>query len=251
MCLIVLAWRCVPGHPLIVGANRDERIARPAASAAPWPEHPALLAGRDLDAGGTWLGITTGARFAAVTNFHAQAARTPVRSRGSLPMGFLTGTGTPQAYLDALAGRAQDYGPFTLLVGDAHALWSYSNQDGPPQPLAPGVHVLGNAALDALSERDGHARARFVALLAKDNPDPDALLALLSDPAEAPGARGPWSALRLARGGYGTRCSTVVLRREDGAVRFAERTHLPGPGGEVRYHLDPQETRWTASGGPA
>jgi uncharacterized protein with NRDE domain len=251
MCLIVLAWRCVPGHPLIVGANRDERIARPAARAAPWPEHPALLAGRDLEAGGTWLGITTGARFAAVTNFHAQAARTPVRSRGSLPVGFLAGAETPQTYLAALAGRAQDYGPFTLLVGDAGALWGYSNQDGPPQPLAPGLHVLGNAALDAPSERDAHALARFAALAGRGVPDPDALLALLSDPAPAASPRGPWSALRLVRGGYGTRCSTVLMQRADGAITLLERTHLPAPGGDVRYHRNPQETRWTASGGPA
>lgn len=251
MCLIVLAWQCLPDHPLVVGANRDEVIARPAAPAAPWPDTPAVLAGRDLLAGGTWLGATPAGRFAAITNFHAPDRGPGARSRGELPLAFLAGTQSPRAFVQALSARAQDYGPFTLLVGDADTLWCYGNRNGDPQAVVAGVHVLGNATLDAPGEvRADHARGRFSALLGAGPPDVPGLLALLGDRAPAP-AGGPWSAMRLEHGAYGTRCSTVITRHRGGAITFAEHTHLPAPAGVVHYHSDPMEMEWKASGAPA
>lgn len=251
MCLIAFAWQCCPDHPLVVGANRDEVIARPAAPAAPWPGLPGVLAGRDLLAGGTWLGATPAGRFAAITNFHAPDSRPGRRSRGELPLAFLAGTQSPRDFVQALAVNAQAYGPFTLLVGDADTLWCYGNRNGEPRAVPAGIHVLGNATLDAPGEaRADHARGRFGALLAAGAPDVAGLLALLGDRVPAP-AGGPWSALRLEHGAYGTRCSTVVTRHRGGAVTFSEQTHLPGPGGTAHYLGNPVEMEWTASGVPA
>src|SRR5450432_1638658 len=100
MCLIVLAWRAAAEYPLVVAANRDEWRERPAEAARWWPDHPELLAGRDLQAGGTWMGITRGGRFAAVTNFRDPSdKRSTARSRGGLVTEFLLGADSPGRFL--------------------------------------------------------------------------------------------------------------------------------------------------------
>src|SRR6185295_11671730 len=92
MCLIVLGWRVHAEHPLIVAANRDEFHARPAAPAAFWEDHPGILAGRDLEAGGTWMGGSRSGRFAAVTNYRGGRDPSAKVSRGALVTGFLLGS---------------------------------------------------------------------------------------------------------------------------------------------------------------
>lgn len=249
VCLILIAWHHVPDYPLVVAANRDERVDRPAAPAAPWPEHPALLAGRDLDAGGTWLGVTASGRFATVANVRHPGAAPGPRSRGELPKDFLRSASVPADYCRALTIRSDEYGPYTLLAADGDALWAHSNAVTMPGALAPGLYALGNAGLDAPGARVEHARGRFAALLNAGAPSLAALLDLLSDPAEAPAAQAPYSALRLAAGDYGTRCSTALLRSVDGALHFAERTHLPHPAQTVCYTTQ-GEGSWRASGVP-
>ncbi|HEX6691292.1 MAG TPA: NRDE family protein, partial [Burkholderiales bacterium] len=147
MCLIVLGWRALPDHPLIVAANRDEFHARPASAAAFWPEQPAILAGRDLQAKGTWMGVSRSGRFAAVTNFRGATEPSAAHSRGSLVTGFLQGESAPETYLKGLQGNR--YSGFNLLVCDGKELWSMSNRDGPPRRLEPGIYGLGNTLLDA------------------------------------------------------------------------------------------------------
>ena len=116
MCLIVLAWQAKAGVPLAVAANRDEWRDRSAEPAHWWPDHPDLLAGRDLQAGGTWMGITRNARFAAVTNFRDPAERrTTAKSRGGLVTEFLLGNDTPERYLSELSARSRDYNCFNLI----------------------------------------------------------------------------------------------------------------------------------------
>src|SRR5574340_370867 len=92
MCIILLAHKAHPGYPLVVAANRDEAYARPAAPAAFWEDHPRVYGGRDLEKGGSWLGLTRSGRIAAVTNFRNGRPGAPApRSRGELVSGFLTG----------------------------------------------------------------------------------------------------------------------------------------------------------------
>ena len=90
MCLIVLAWR--PGHaqPLLLAANRDEFYERPSQPLAEWPDVPGVIAGRDLQAGGTWLGVGPGGRFAALTNIRDPGQAQGSRSRGELPVAILS-----------------------------------------------------------------------------------------------------------------------------------------------------------------
>ena len=167
MCLLILAHRVSSDYPLLVAANRDEFHARPTAASQFWPEHPELLAGRDLLQGGTWMGMTRSGRFAAVTNYRDPAQPPePARSRGDLSLQYLTGSQTPKDFLHDIAARAGDYAGFNLLVGDRTSLWHYTNSDTKgPQNLPPGVYGLSNASLDTPWPKVMLGKAKLLALL--------------------------------------------------------------------------------------
>ena len=148
MCLIVFAWRPDHAQPLIVAANRDEFYARPSLPLAQWPEAPHVHAGRDLEAGGSWLGIGANGRFAALTNIrdpHQPPAR---KSRGELVAGFLTGVQSLEDYLADVVDRSPDYAGFNLLLGNHHELWHFNARMSEPVMLESGVYGLSNAGLD-------------------------------------------------------------------------------------------------------
>src|SRR5882724_7022541 len=105
MCLIVLAWRVHPRFPLVVAANRDEFHSRKAAPAAFWRDQPQILAGRDLQAMGTWMGVSRSGKFAAVTNYRGAREPSAAESRGALVTAFLADGALPAAYMAAVAGR--------------------------------------------------------------------------------------------------------------------------------------------------
>ena len=261
MCLIVLAWRTHPSYRLIVAANRDEYFGRPAAPAGFWDDHAHVLAGRDLEAGGTWLGITLDGRFAALTNYRNPAdKKTGAPSRGSLVSDFLTGKMAPLKYLQGVEQRAASYNGFSLLVGDAVSLCFLSNRGGPIARVEPGIHGLSNHLLDTPWPKIEKAKARFAALL--DGPlDSEAAFGLLDDTERAPGAELPstgvsleleerLSAVRiLAVGGYGTRCSTVLSLGEGGKIEFHERSYREdgSVGGKVGYRLTVEPGKARAS----
>ena len=146
MCLIVVGWRVHPDYPLVVAANRDEFYARPTASLARWPDAPEVIGGLDLEAGGTWLGITATGRFAAVTNVREPGMAKGARSRGALTRSFLTAESTAEEYASKLDGA--QYSGFNLLLSDGNTLVYCSNRDGNPRPLAPGIYGLSNHLLD-------------------------------------------------------------------------------------------------------
>jgi uncharacterized protein with NRDE domain len=251
MCLIAFAWRAHPRWRLIVAANRDEYFGRPAAPAGFWDDHPNVLAGRDLEAGGTWLGITLDGRFAALTNYRNPAdKRTGAPSRGALVSDFLTGRTAPGEYVRQVETSAVDYNGFGLLVGDAASMFFLSNRGGHATRVAPGVHGLSNHLLDTPWPKVEKGKAGLAALL--DAPfDSEAAFRLLDDTGRAPGGQLPrtgvspeleerLSAIRiLAVGGYGTRCSTVMSFGEGGKIEFHERSYREdgGESGRLGYRL--------------
>jgi uncharacterized protein with NRDE domain len=210
MCLILLAWQVHPEFPLIVAANRDEFHARPAAQAGFWGDQPSILAGRDLEAGGTWMGVSRGGKFAAVTNYRGAFEPRAAESRGALVTRFLQDRTTAAAYMATVAGKAASYSGFNLLAGDGETLWWMSNRGGEPRSLQPGVHGLGNTLLDT-PELD-EAKSQFRAAVASA-PAVDALFEVIC-------------ARRILHQQYGTRCSTV-LRKSKHGLRYAERSFLP------------------------
>lgn len=243
MCLIVFAWQVVPAVPLIAAANRDEFYERATAPAAPWPEHPQIYAGRDLQAGGSWMGITRPvddggpSRFAAITNIRAPSEhKGNAPSRGQLVANYLAGSMTPQKYIDSIRPTAHEYNGFNLVLGDRDTLIWYSNKgDADPRngkPLEPGVYGLSNALLDAPWPKVLKTKAQFASLLCLGAPD-DAFFEMLSDTAQAPDLRLPetgvpldlervLSAVRIESPSYGTRTSTVVKLYADAPATLHE-----------------------------
>ncbi len=231
MCLILVAWRVHPDYPLVVAANRDEFFARPTAAAARWAEAPQILAGRDLEAGGTWLGIAAGGRFAAVTNVREPGKPQGPRSRGRLTADFLAGDMAAADYAAAIDGSA--YAGFNLLVGDGRELWYAANRIAAPRRLPPGIYGVSNHLLDTPWPKLATAKARFAAALPR-LPASEAFFALLADDEIVPDAHLPatgvsleWerrlSAIFVRSPDYGTRASTLVCVAADGSASFRER----------------------------
>ena len=160
MCLILVAFKTVEDYPLLIAANRDEFHARPAQKADWWPDDADLLGGRDLQAGGTWLGVHRSGKFAAVTNYRdADASKRGRRSRGHLVSEFLQGKLSPSAYIQTLQG--DDFSGFNLLVSDGETLAYLSNRGANSGELAPGLYALSNATLDTPWEKVERSRSRL------------------------------------------------------------------------------------------
>lgn len=254
MCLLVLAWRLLEDCPLLLAANRDELYERPAAPAQFWPEAPRLLAGRDLLAGGTWLGVSRDGRFAAVTNYReARTVNPPPRSRGDLVRDYLLAQASASDFVQSLPAHAADYAGFNLLCGDRQSLWWYSNRGGPPRRLAPGIYGLSNHLLDTPWPKVRASKAALAGLCADGAASTSALLDLLQDrrthPASPDPAIGLDSALAQALSAifietprYGTRCSTVLRISTDARVELVERRHAPERG-ESQFRFPLQESR--------
>jgi uncharacterized protein with NRDE domain len=223
MCLILLAWRAHADYPLVVAANRDEFHARPSSPAAFWADHPAILAGRDLEAGGTWMGVARSGRFAAVTNFRGAHEPRAAESRGFLVSRFLLGEDSAGHYVNEVVKRADQYSGFNLLVADQRTLEWMSNRGGARRSLEPGIYALGNTLLDAPEVEP--ARKRFAETV-QAGPAIETLFGALA-PA------------RIVNAQYGTRCSTGLLLGKDRRVRYAERS-FSGAGNEgetVQYEF--------------
>jgi len=149
MCLILLAWRAHPDYPLVVAANRDEFFTRPAAEAGWWPDRPDVFAGRDLEAGGSWLGLSRSGRFAGLTNFRDPARQRPdAPSRGALVADFLAGAESTDAALARLTLEGPLYNGFNLLLSDGDSLGIYESESGSARRLEPGLYALSNHLLD-------------------------------------------------------------------------------------------------------
>ena len=234
MCLILVAWQAHPRFPLVLAANRDEFFARPAAAAAWWTTPP-MLAGRDLGAGGSWLGVDRRGRFAVLTNYREpgrQRERAP--SRGALVAGSLASSLPVREQLASLPERAQAYNGFNLLFGDGEELAVYESVPARGRLLGPGVYGLSNHLLDTPWPKVLAAKTALSAALVH-LPDWQALLALLRDESQAQDAELPRTGLSLQwerllssafirAPGYGTRCSTILLIDGEGCAQFHEWT---------------------------
>jgi uncharacterized protein with NRDE domain len=251
MCILLTAWRDHPRYDLVVAANRDEFHGRPASAAAPWADAPRVVAGRDLEAGGTWLGVAHGGYFAAVTNVRRPGQPSGARSRGLLVADFLREGRAAEGYGAELIHRADDYAGVNLIYADSDALCAWSNQDNRVRPLEAGVHGLSNAALDVewpkVSRlKRAYARARELdgdvlidALLASLRDDTLAAEDELPDTGVGRALERQLSPIFIDGGGYGTRCSSVVLRERSGRLVFVERRYdaRGRPSGDSRHEL--------------
>ncbi|MFZ1100984.1 MAG: NRDE family protein [Steroidobacteraceae bacterium] len=257
MCLLMLAWQVHPRYRLVVAANRDEYHERPAAALAKWADAP-LIAGRDLRAHGTWLGLDRQRRFAVVTNFRElQRPRAAAPSRGGLIPQYLSGAAGPSAFLRQLEPQADSYAGFNLLLADGATLAYGSNRATPfARPLPPGVYGLSNELLDTPWPKLLRVRAGFEEWLRATRATAAGLFTLLNDRRQAGGDadaahtgglppewRQVLSAPFVLHPVYGTRCSTVVLLEPGGAVYIAERRFDAAgeAAGETEFRLNATE----------
>jgi len=229
MCLVVLAHDVFDEFPFVLAANRDEFFVRPSATAAWWAPSRGgdaeIFGGRDLDKGGTWLGLTKRGVIAVVTNVRDLAKPVPGQaSRGWLVRDALTG--------ERSAPRGE-FPSFNLIVASLEGV-RYARDDAEEASVAPGVHGLSNGRLDTSWPKVERAKSVMRAMTA---PDANALFAMLADRTvarddELPKTGVPIEVERalssafvhMAHVGYGTRCSTVVMRDRRGVIQFEERT---------------------------
>ena len=236
MCLILFSYKNHPKYRLILAANRDEFLDRPTKPARFWNEHPDLLAGKDTRAGGTWMGVTTDLRFAAITNYREPASEKPdAPSRGHLVLDYLKGSSHPQAYLQELQKNAAVYNGYNLLAGSAAGLWFYSNKENQVREVTPGIHGLSNHLLDTPWPKVQKGKERLGKSITSQTLQPGTLIDLLGDSEQAPdhllpntGVPQDWerllSPMFIRAPNYGTRASTVLLIDHEGKVTFVERT---------------------------
>lgn len=236
MCLIVLAYQPTQPLPFVLAANRDEFYARPTQAMHEWPA-TGIIAGKDLEQGGTWLGLSRNGKFTAVTNFRDGKKPAPnLRSRGHLTRDFLLGAQDAASYIKSLEHEAHQYGGFNLLVGDHSGLYYLSNQDGISKRLTPGLYGLSNAALDTPWPKLTLAKQKLAAALATNTHA--ALQQVLSSTQQAADEELPntgisqtWerqlSSCFIQLPTYGTRAMTLIKQAASGHTEIEERSFGP------------------------
>ncbi len=242
MCIAYIAIHTHPDWPLFIAANRDEFHRRPSMPAAPWAEHPNVIAGIDCQAGGTWLGITRQGRFALLTNYRdPEHILAEAPSRGKLTSDYLTRNQPAQRYAQNIADKATAYNGFNLIVGDLRQAYYVGNRDAciTARPLEPGRHVLSNHLLDTpwpKAERLRQALDRFP--LDQLEQSLATVFDALKDTTQAedhalPNTGLPQERERLLSSpfivspNYGTRCSTVIAVHASGRALLSEISYSP------------------------
>lgn len=242
MCLILFSYQQHPEFPLVLAANRDEFYDRPTRQAQFWDEYPDLIAGQDLDQGGTWLGVTRQGRLAAITNIRNPAAmKLSGSSRGELTREFLTGEEPPEDYLKKITGVKERYNGFNLIAGTIDNLYYLSSRSTRPKQLAPGLYGLSNAELDTPWPKVQAGKAALAEILsASSSPSVEAIMQLLTDSCQASDHDLPntgvgismertLSSRFITAQDYGTRSCTLILVNNRGDTLFYERNYS-GPG---------------------
>lgn len=242
MCLIAFAHRVHPEYPLILIANRDEFYKRPARPAQFWVEEgfPDILAGKDLTAGGTWIGIHKNGRWAALTNYRdLNNIKENAISRGDLVLNYLKSDGEAFDYLNQIKKSTDQYNGFNLLVGNKQHIFHYSNHNNQITEVQPGIHALSNALLNTPWTKVCGILADFESKIKKNQIDVQSLLLPLMDKSKADDKDLPETGLTyemekaissrfIVTPDYGTRCSSIIKIDEDGQIYFYEQSYQTG-----------------------
>lgn len=249
MCLIIFAYHSHPEYPLIVTANRDEFHSRRTQQAHWWLDNPNLLAGKDLEADGTWLGVSRTGKFAAVTNIREPHLKSSApASRGLLPRRYLTEATGEQQFARELQRTGKRYQGYNLIYGDSSNLYYFSNRNGKPKQLLPGIYGLSNAQLNTPWPKTTKAKELLLQQLNAQKLVSIKLLDVLTSTDIAEDALLPdtgvsldWerrlSAICVKSSDYGTRSSTALVFDRQGQVTFHERTLAPTPSEDVKIEF--------------
>ena len=252
MCLIVFANNLHPKYKLIFAANRDEFYNRPSEQAEFWKEYPDILAGKDLQAGGTWMGITKQGKFAAITNFRDLKNHTnDAPSRGNLTLDFLINDDSPVEYYNKLKPALNDFNGFNLLLGNVDELFYFSNKTEGLQKLQTGIHGISNAILNTPWPKVERSKRHLESLIQQEDINVWEVIAILKDTSIAKDEELPdtgvgldlermLSPVFIKSEKYGTRCSSVVMVDKENNVKFVEKFFFDGIG-----HFSNKEYKFT------
>lgn len=255
MCLITFAYKAHPTYKLIIAANRDEFYNRPTRKAQFWKDekHSEILAGKDLEAGGTWMGINTSGKWGALTNYRDPSwVREHPPSRGELILDFLKNKELPKAQLLHLKENAKDYSGFNLLLGDTESLFHFSNVTNSITEIESGIHGVSNALFNTSWPKLNQAKQELKEVIKSKNFEFEDLFQLLKNEHKPPKEQLPntgipkeWekavSSVFIKTESYGTRCSTLLLIDYDGKATFLERRYDPKTStilGDNAFQLD-------------
>lgn len=258
MCLITFAYNFHPGYKLVLAANRDEFYKRTARPAQFWKEEgfPGLLAGKDLQAGGTWFGATRSGKWAALTNYRdLDNIKEGAPSRGDLVTDFLKSNLTAREYLSEILEDADDYNGFNLLLSDGNELLHYANESNRITLLPPGIYGISNALLDTPWPKVLRAKNKLNQLLKEEDMEFESLFDILKDKTPADLFQLPQTGLSLEQEQavsslfiqtpvYGTRCSTLLTIDNDDETQFIERSYASSSGrviGEVKFKFEMED----------
>lgn len=245
MCLILLALAQREDYPLVIISNRDEFYARPTRAAHWWDDAPNTFGGRDLEAQGTWMGVSKQGRFAAVTNVREPGRKQiSKRSRGDLTREFLTGSESVQQFLARIASQQDDYAGFNLLIGDSNELWSYSNRQPGIHKLTPGFYGVSNGYFDEAWPKLASGKIALEQALG-NGADDDAFIDIMNSEQQAPDELLPTTGVPLEKerllssrfiklSDYGTRASSLVKFTNQNTVSFTEQSFDPETGQKSR-----------------
>lgn len=257
MCLIIFAHQADPDLPLVVAANRDEFFGRPTRTAQFWTSDDSqsqILAGKDLQAGGTWLGMSRGGRFAAVTNIRDPSlAEGKPRSRGELTLQFLQGSQSAAEYADSLRASFDQFAGYNLLISDGLQFYYVNNFEAICRELEPGVYGVSNGVLDNDWPKVLLGKEKLEKLMSKGaSLATDDLIRMMHDREQAPEGELPDTGIskelerKLSSAfiagddrGYGTLCSTAVIQDKDGQIQFTEQNYTASgePGENPRFNF--------------
>ena len=250
MCLIIFAFQAHPRYKLILAANRDEYYRRPTAPAGWWEEARFLLAGKDLEAGGTWMGITKRGKIAALTNYRrSEPPKKDPSSRGTLVSQYLLSNISGREYLEGVMAKGAQYNGFNLILGDINKLFFYSNRQKKILQVPPGVHGLSNDSLDTPWPKVVNGKQILEQLVSSPlEISLEAIFSFLEHTETAPDHQLPdtgigieyervLSSIFIKSPAYGTRSSTVLLVDKDNRVTFAERGFVPPSERKYRFAI--------------
>jgi len=239
MCLIVFSYKNHPSYKLIVAANRDEFYKRPTRVAQFWkPEdYPHILAGKDLQANGTWMGISKTGKWGALTNFRDPSnIKSNAPTRGTLVLDYLKSNISANEYLESLDSSTKHYNGYNLLVGETDSLFHYSNENHQRTEITHGIHGVSNALLDTSWPKLDYAKTELERITSNKEFDKEELFNILRNSERAPDSELPstgipyeWekaiSSVFIKTENYGTLCSTLLLIDYDGNAQFIERRY--------------------------
>ena len=237
MCLIFISIQNHPKYSLIVAANRDEFHSRKTSPADFWTDHKHILGGRDLEAGGTWMGVNRAGKISMITNYRDISNINPLApSRGHLTTNFLEKDPDTEEYMKEVEKVGQRYNGFNFLAGAADSLWYFSNYRKGIQKLKPGFYGLSNHLLDTPWPKVVRGKELILPIVREPDVKPAALFEALHNEQRAPDEHLPDTGIGLEREralssmfikspDYGSRCSTVVTIDKQNHVHFSERVY--------------------------